>query len=150
MKIYHGKIITVDNQNNIYQYLVEDQGKIIYVGDSLPAEYDNGYPTVELGERVLIPAFGDGHLHFSNWALFACLYFDVREAEDIPGIQKLVSDFVSQHPTMKVIAPFGVSKHSVRENRLITCPILYVEHVATKTISCRTLRTVSSFVNTAD
>ena len=80
MKVFHGKIISLDSNNHIYQYLVEDKGRIIYLGDELPPEYSNGSSVIELGNRVLIPAFGDGHLHFSNWALFAASYFDVREA----------------------------------------------------------------------
>ena len=39
MNIYHGKIISLDKYNNIYNYLVEDQGRIVYLGDSLPSEY---------------------------------------------------------------------------------------------------------------
>ena len=120
MKIYHGKIITIDAHNNLYQYLVEDRGKIIYTGDSLPAEFATGYPTVELGEKVLIPAFGDGHLHFSNWALFAALYFDVRESRDIPEIQEQIKQFLDQNDKLKVIVSFGISKHNIKEKRLIT------------------------------
>jgi len=120
MRTYHGKIISVDAHNNTYQYLVEDQGKIIYVGNSLPAEYDNGHLTVELGERVLIPAFGDGHLHFSSWALIGTSYFDVREANNIPEIQEQIRIFLENKRGLKVIIAFGVSKHSVIEKRLIT------------------------------
>jgi len=120
MRTYHGKIISVDAHNNTYQYLVEDQGKIIYLGDSLPPEYNNGYPTVELGERALIPAFGDGHLHFSSWALIGASYFDVREANNIPEIQEQIRLFLENKRGLKVIIAFGVSKHCVIEKRLIT------------------------------
>ncbi len=120
MNIFHGKIISVDAHNNTYQYLVEDQGKIIYVGDSLPAEFDNGHLTVELGERVLIPAFGDGHLHFSSWALMAASYFDVRQAKNIPEIQDMIRSFVENNKGIKVGLAFGFSKHIVYEKRLIT------------------------------
>ena len=120
MNIYHGKIITVDSQNNIYQYLVEDQGKILHVGNTLPPEYPRNGSNIELGERVLIPAFGDGHLHFSGWALFAASYFDVREAKDIPEIQELIQNFLDQNGNQKIVIAFGVSKHSVKEKRLIT------------------------------
>jgi len=119
MKIFHGKIISLDHKNHIYQYLVEEKGRIIYLGDVLPPEYGNGTPMIELGNRVLIPAFGDGHLHFSSWALFAASYFDVREAQDIPEIQALIRDFLETHDRLKFVIAFGVSKHSVREKRLI-------------------------------
>ena len=120
MNIFHGKVISLDDNDRIYQYLVEDQGRIVYLGDDLPLEYTNGKKQVELVERVLIPAFGDGHLHFSTWALFAASYFDVREARDIPEIQEIIRKFIGQNPKLKAIIAFGVSKHSVKEKRLIT------------------------------
>jgi predicted amidohydrolase YtcJ len=120
MNIFHGKIISLDPNDNIYQYLVEDQGRIAFLGNQLPSEYQNGHPTIELGQGALIPAFGDGHMHFSQWALFAATFFDVREAEDISQIQDMVANFRAQHPKLKVLIPFGVSKHSVKEKRLIT------------------------------
>ena len=120
MNIFHGKVISLDDQDRIYQYLVEDQGRIVYLGDDLPPEYKNGKSQIELGDQVLIPAFGDGHLHFSTWALFAASYFDVREAKDIPEIQDMTRNFIDKNPKLKVIIAFGVSKHSVKEKRLIT------------------------------
>jgi len=120
MKVFHGKIISLDSENHIYQYLVEDEGRIAYLGDVLPSEYGNGTSMIELGDKTLIPAFGDGHLHFSNWALFAASYFDVREARDIQEIQEIIRDFLRNKGNPKMILAFGVSKHSVREKRLIT------------------------------
>ena len=120
MQVFHGKIISLDSRSHIYQYLVEDQGRIAFLGDNLPPEYQNGKPIQELGEKALIPAFGDGHLHFSNWALFAATYFDVREANDISEIQDQIRIFTKQNPQMKIVIAFGVSKHSVKEKRMIT------------------------------
>ncbi len=120
MKVFHGKVISLDPKNRIYQYLVEDKGRIVYLGDVLPPEFGNGTPVVELGTQALIPAFGDGHLHFSNWALIAAAYFDVREAKDIPEIQALIRDYLEKNKSPKLVIAFGVSKHSVKEKRLIT------------------------------
>jgi len=39
MKVYHGNILTCDNQNQVFRYLAEDKGRICYIGDNLPAEY---------------------------------------------------------------------------------------------------------------
>ena len=119
MRIYHGKILSLDKDNNIYNYLVEDKGRIVYLGDSLPIEYAKNDSTVELGNRALLPSFGDGHMHFSNWALIAVSYFDVREAKDIREIQKIIQEFITRNKKLKAIIAFGVSKHSVKENRLI-------------------------------
>lgn len=118
MQIFQGKIITLDSSDTICRYLVEDQGRIVFVGDSLPGTYA-GLPVTQLGERVLTPSFGDGHLHFSNWALIAGSYFDVREASDIPGIQAIIREKTQGQPKKKAVIAFGVSRHSVKEKRLI-------------------------------
>lgn len=113
MRIFHGKILSLDKDNTVYHYLVEDKGRILYLGDSLPLEYTKNNSTVELGNRALLPSFGDGHMHFSNWALIAVSYFDVREARDIQEIQKIIQKQMTQHGKLKAIIAFGVSKHSV-------------------------------------
>lgn len=120
MQIYHGKIISLDKDNRTYNYLGEEHGKISYLGDTLPTDYFNSVAIIELGEKALIPAFGDGHLHFSNWALLAVSYFDVRAAKNIREIQNIIRDFMNQHQKLKTIIAFGVSKHSVKEKRLIS------------------------------
>ena len=119
MQIYHGKILSLDKENNVYNYLVENKGRIVYLGDSLPIEYSKNNSLVELGSRALLPSFGDGHMHFSNWALIAVSYFDVREAEDIREIQKIIQKYITRNKKLKAIIAFGVSKHSVKEKRLI-------------------------------
>ena len=119
MQVFYGKIISLDSEGSIYKYLVEDQGRIVYLGDSLPPEFGNGTPQINLGEQALIPAFGDGHLHFSNWALFAASFFDVREARNIPEIQAITKDYLKTNANQKIVLGFGVSKHSVKEKRLI-------------------------------
>ena len=46
---------------------------------------------IELGEKALLPAFGDGHIHFTNWALIHSTV-DVRDAtnfEELAEILKL-------------------------------------------------------------
>ncbi|MCK4767511.1 MAG: amidohydrolase [Desulfobacula sp.] len=119
MRIYHGKILSLDKNNTVYNYLVEDKGRIVYLGNSLPIEYANHNSPLELGNRVLLPSFGDGHMHFSNWALIAVSYFDVRDARDIREIQEIIQKYMTQNKKLKAIIAFGVSKHSVKEKRLI-------------------------------
>jgi hypothetical protein len=42
MKVYEGNILTCDAQDHVYKYLVEEDGKISFVGDELPAKYASG------------------------------------------------------------------------------------------------------------
>jgi len=119
MQIFHGKIITCDKNNNVCSYLVENKGIIDYVGDELPPQYSN-HPLIELNERSLIPSFGDGHIHFSNWALFAASFFDVRTAKNFSNIGDMITNYLKNNPKSKLILSFGISKHSLEEKRLIT------------------------------
>lgn len=41
MKVYEGTIITCDEKNTVAKFLVEDEGRILYVGDDLPEEYES-------------------------------------------------------------------------------------------------------------
>ena len=120
MNVFHGPIITCDQENSLFNYLVEDKGKIIYLGNELPDEYIQSQTTIELGEKALIPAFGDGHLHFSNWALTAFEYFDVRTATNFKEMGDIIKTFISADNGSKIIVGFGISAHSVDEKRLIT------------------------------
>lgn len=70
MTVYKGTIISVDANNNIYAYLVEDKGRIVYIGNDLPAEYSN-FEVVELKEGALMPMFADTHSHFASYAVLA-------------------------------------------------------------------------------
>ena len=78
MQIFHGTIISLDKDNRVWKYLIENNGRIVYTGNTLPEMFsiDNA-SVIELGQGVLLPSFGDAHMHFSNWALIAVSYFDV-------------------------------------------------------------------------
>ena len=119
MQVFHGTIVTCDPDSHVCRYLVEDQGRIRFVGDELPQEYARSAP-IELGARALLPAFGDGHLHFSNWALVASAFVDVREAADLEELGQILRRFAARDTKAKVLTAFGASKHSVAEKRLIT------------------------------
>jgi predicted amidohydrolase YtcJ len=119
MKIYHGPILTCDSASTVHRYLVEDKGRIVFTGDELPQRYE-GAPTTDLGDRALLPAFGDGHLHFSSWALVAEAFFDVREAQNFDQLGEMILAFSRDGAKTKVVTAFGASKHSVTEKRLIT------------------------------
>jgi len=84
MKIFQGTIISCDRDDSVHRYLVEDKGRIVFVGDVLPAEY-GGAPRESLGAGSLLPAFGDTHLHFMSHALFHA-GLDVRSARSLPQL----------------------------------------------------------------
>ncbi len=119
MNIYHGDIVTCDRKGTVTSYLVEDGGKIVYVGDDPPNLYSRSSRVIELGSKALLPAFGDGHIHFSNWALFNGT-FDVRFAASLAEVGEIVSRYAASDRSAKVLFGFGHTLQSVEEKRLIT------------------------------
>ncbi len=120
MQVYKGTVITCDDADSVCGYLVEEGGRIVHVGDALPEAYRSA-PVTELGRRALLPSFGDGHLHFSSWALVAEAFFDTRGARDLVELGEIIRSHVGrQSAKNKIMAAFGTSKHSVTEQRLPT------------------------------
>ena len=116
MKCYKGAILTVDPNDNVYEYLVEDNGKIIFTGNTLPEEYKD-VETVDLGGKAIVPAFVDTHQHFASLSTFNA-GLNVMEAESNEEIAKMIGDFAAKTKDKTIIA-FGASPHSVKEGRLI-------------------------------
>ena len=117
MKIYEGSILICDSQDRVCRYLVEDGGRIVYVGDDLPAKFASG-SRVKLGSRALIPAFGDSHIHFASFATFHA-GLNVSDAKSNAEILDMICTFV---PTCadKLVIAFGASPHSVAERKFVT------------------------------
>ena len=117
MKIYEGSILTCDSQDRVCRYLVEDGGRIVYVGDELPAKFASG-SRVRLGSRALIPAFGDSHIHFASFATFHA-GLNVSDAKSNAEILGMIRTFVPTC-TDKLVIAFGASPHSVAEKQFVT------------------------------
>ena len=117
MKVYKGNIISCDANNSVYLYLVEDKGKIAFLGNQLPGEYQ-GLPIIKLGEKALLPSFTDTHLHFSSYAFFES-NLDIRKAGSFDEIWQLIKEYISVNKPKYVLA-FGASAHNVKEKQLIT------------------------------
>ena len=117
MKIYNGTIISCDRENHVHNYLVEDKGRILYAGADVPDAY-KGAPLERLGERALLPCFGDTHLHFASYALFNA-GLDVRSARSLPELSEQVLEFSRRSPE-SLLMGFGASPHCVAEGRLIS------------------------------
>ena len=75
-------------------------------------------PREVLGERALLPCFGDTHLHFASYALFNA-GLDVRHARSLPEMCGHIQKFTTENND-KIIMGFGASTHCVEEKRLIS------------------------------
>lgn len=116
MKCYKGTILTVDADDSICSFLVENDGKIQYVGNELPQEYSTA-EMIDLGNKVLVPAFVDTHQHFASFSTFNA-GLNVMEAESNAEISRMIGEYASKTSSKTIIA-FGASPHSVKEGRLI-------------------------------
>ncbi len=117
MKCYEGAILSVNPNNDVYRFLVEDKGKILYAGNTLPAVYGT-VERVVLGKRALIPAFVDTHQHFASFSTFQA-GLNVMDAESNEEIKSMIRDFVNRSKSKTLIC-FGASPYSVKEKCLIS------------------------------
>ena len=117
MKVYHGSILSVNRDNDVFQYLVEDRGKIVFVGNELPKKYARAEKT-ELGSRALIPPFADTHQHLASFSAFHA-GLNVMEASSNNEILDMVKAFASEAESKTLVA-FGASPYSVAEERLVS------------------------------
>lgn len=117
MKVYHGAIICCDSENTVAKYLVENAGKIIYVGDELPVKFRD-WERVELGDHALIPSFADTHIHFASFATFHA-GLNVMEARTNAEILDMLRAYLAETKE-KFIIGFGASPYSVAEGRLVS------------------------------
>lgn len=118
MKCYKGNILSVNANDDVFGYLVEDSGKIVYIGNELPVRYSEA-ELVDLGSRALIPAFVDTHQHFASFSIFHS-GLNVMDAESNEEISRMVADFYSRSVKEKTLIAFGASPYSVKERRLIS------------------------------
>lgn len=116
MRCYKGSILTVNQSNDVFNYLVEDNGKIIYVGNELPKEYQKA-EMIDLKEKSLVPSFVDTHQHFASFSTFHA-GLNVMDASSNKEITEMVRDFVEKSNDKTLIA-FGASPYSVKEGRLL-------------------------------
>ena len=118
MKCYEGSILTVNKDNDVVRFLVEDGGRIIYTGNELLEQYKN-VKRVKLGKKTLIPSFVDTHQHFASFSTFHA-GLNVMDAESNAEISQMVSEFYKKAGKRKTLIAFGASPYSVREGRLIS------------------------------
>ena len=116
MNVYEGSILTVDHADTVARYLVEDAGRIVFIGDDLPKQYENAQ-VVHLGDKALCPAFVDTHEHLASFATFNA-GLNVMDARSNEEIKQLISDFLPRC-NMKIVIAFGASPYSVSEGRLL-------------------------------
>ena len=116
MRCFCGNILSVNQNDQVFRYLVEESGSIVYVGNELPEQYRHA-ERIDLGDKALLPAFVDTHQHFASFSTFHA-GLNVMEAKSNTEILEMVRAFARKSPAKTLIA-FGASPYSVQENRLV-------------------------------
>jgi len=117
MKIFeNAEFISCEDANRIFSILIEDKGKIIFTGDTVPEVYKKAN-RIDLNGRCVIPAFGDTHIHFSSFSYFNA-GLDCRYANDFSDLGDIIHTHIRNNKTGKVLLCFGCSAHTVREKKL--------------------------------
>ncbi len=120
MKVYHGNILTVDKNDTVAEYLVENCGRIVYVGDSLPEAFKDA-TTIELREKALVPSFADTHIHFASFATFYA-GLNVMEAKsnseilEMPAVSRPKKQGKNNY-RLRSLSVFGVRRSSCQTHR---------------------------------
>lgn len=116
MKVYKGKIISVNKKNEIFSYLVTDGGKIVFVGNELPKEYANE-EIIDLKNGALMPTFVDTHGHFSSYAMLATTV-KLGDCKSNREILDVIAAADKNLPKKKTMLCFGATP-KVIEGRLV-------------------------------
>ena len=104
------------DQNKTYTAMAVHKGRIAWIGDEVPGEYRSA-PVVDLGGAVVTPAFGDSHMHFESFSMFANSFF-VLDADSLDEAGQVVRAYADTHAKSKVLFGFGCSAYTVAEKRL--------------------------------
>jgi predicted amidohydrolase YtcJ len=120
MKVFkNATFITCEPDNNkTFAAMAVDKGRIVWIGDDIPNAYKN-MPSVDLGRATVTPAFGDTHMHFESFCMFANTFF-IMDVASLDEAGEVVRTYADSHPKDKVLLGFGCSAHTVKEDRLPT------------------------------
>ena len=121
MKIYHnGPILTMEEAAPLAEVLVEDGGRILYVGGRAGAAAYEGPAAewVDLDGRTLMPAFLDAHSHISETAMLL-KSANLKEAACFADIVAILEDYVRTHDTsqMPFVVGLGYDHNALAEHR---------------------------------
>lgn len=108
--------ISCEEDMKIFSVMVVKKGRIVYTGDEVPKKYLKRRH-VSLNGAVVVPSFGDTHLHFESYALFLSTV-DVRNCKNFAEMGELIRAYIKKHRKTKLLPVFGCTAHCVAEKRL--------------------------------
>ena len=105
------------------EILVENNGRIDYVGNKASARIADDAEWIDLKGKTLMPAFIDGHGHFSQTALFlgTCRLLNAESYDDVV---RLLKEFHGKHPDATAILGTGYDHNFLTEQTHLTKEVL--------------------------
>ena len=108
MKVYYnGQILTMEDDTPQAEILIEEAGKIAYVGPKDGVVINDDAEWIDLAGHTLMPAFIDGHGHFSNTAVFLKTA-NLLSAESFDDIVQILKDYDAAHANDNLTAIIGM------------------------------------------
>lgn len=107
----NGKIYTMNEAQPWAEAVTVEGNKITYVGDASGLKEQIGYDTevVDLGGKMMLPGFVDGHLHAVAGGVIAN-GVDLQ-TDDKAELMQRIKDYVKDNPDKKLIHGYGVRLH---------------------------------------
>ena len=99
MILVHGKVYTVNPAQPWAEAVAVKGGRIVAVGktNDILRLSDKKTLVVDAKERLVLPGFGDAHVHFMEGSL-TLLGVKLDDAKTVPEIQQRVKEYAAAHP----------------------------------------------------
>ena len=118
MQIFsNATFLSMDKKNQSFTVLIEDKGKICFLGNDIPKKY-LGRKITDLDGLTVLPGFGDTHLHFISDSFFKA-GLDLRGVRNLEELKQKIN-FYETHKKSKVTIGFGLSPHLLDQKILPT------------------------------
>lgn len=96
---FNGTIITLDNQNNIFNCIYIENDTIKFVGDieNFNQKFNlNNIQKIDLNKKTIIPSFIDSHSHITSYAQTICLV-DLANCKSFEDIQNAIKNHIEKN-----------------------------------------------------
>ena len=128
MKVYYnGPIITMNDEQKTAEMLIEEGGRILFVGRALEGRsyIEDGADWIDLQGYTLMPALLDGHSHFCQTAI-AMQTIDLRNAAAHTDIVNLIRRFIKDYDGMlpRIVMAMSYDHNFLAEHRHPTREVL--------------------------
>ena len=118
MQIFeNGLFISCEDKNRISSVLIEDGGRIVFVGDVIPDTYRGIQKRIDMKGMCVVPLFADTHMHFESFSFFRST-LDIRHVKNFGELAAVIKRYENIYPEEKLLLGFGCSAHTVEEKRL--------------------------------